>query len=97
MSLTLCVQLWAVPGNEDLLVAYEDEVLELLADHGARLLQRVRRVDQGDGPYEVQIIELPDDAALEAFMADPRRVLAGPMRDRSVARTEISRVTQVQR
>ena len=48
MSLTLCVQLWAVPGNEDLLVAYEDEVLELLADHGARLLQRVRRVDQGD-------------------------------------------------
>ena len=50
-----------------------------------------------NGPYEVQIIELPDEAALDAFMADPRRVASAPIRDRSVARTEIARVTQVRR
>ncbi|KQV77047.1 hypothetical protein ASC61_04570 [Aeromicrobium sp. Root344] len=95
MSLTLCVQLWAVPGNEGLLATYEDEVLSLLGDHGARLLQRVRSVERGDGPYEVQIIELPDEAALEAYLADPRRLAAAPLRDRSVARTQITRVTQI--
>lgn len=92
----LCVQLWAVPGNEGLLATYEDQVLRLLADHGARLLQRVRAIEAGDGPYEVQIIELPDEHALEAYLADPRRAAAAPIRDRSVARTEVTRVTQVQ-
>lgn len=95
MTVTLCVQLWAVPGNEGLLATYEDEVLSLLGDHGATLLQRVRSLEPGDGPYEVQIIELPDEAALDAYMADPRRLASAPIRDRSVARTEITRVTRV--
>ncbi len=38
----------------------------------------------------MQIIELPDEAALDAYMADPRRLAAAPLRDRSVARTEIT-------
>ncbi|GAA3523868.1 hypothetical protein GCM10022234_20380 [Aeromicrobium panaciterrae] len=95
MSLTLCVQLWAVPGNEALLEAYEDEVLGLLGEHGARLLQRVRSLVAGDGPYEVQIIELPGEAALESYMADPRRLASADLRDRAVARTEIARVAQI--
>jgi uncharacterized protein (DUF1330 family) len=95
MALTLCVQLWAVPGHEGLLTTYEDEVLSLLGEHGGRLLHRVRSVEAGDGPYEVQLIELPDQVALDAFMADPRRLAAAPIRDRSVARTEVLRVTPV--
>lgn len=95
MSLTLCVQLWAVPGNEGLLATYEDEVLSLLTDHGGLLLQRVRNTERGDGPYEVQIIELPDEAALDAYMADPRRQAAAPIRERAIARTEIIPVTPV--
>ncbi len=38
MSLTLCVMLWARPGQDALLVSYEDEVLELLDEHGARVV-----------------------------------------------------------
>lgn len=95
MSLTLCVELWAVPGNEGLLATYEDEVLSLLGEYGATLLQRVRSLEASERPYEVQIIELPDEAAFESFMADPRRVASAAMRDRAVARTEITRVSQV--
>ena len=36
MTITLCVLLWATDGGHDELVAYEDDVLELLPDHGAR-------------------------------------------------------------
>lgn len=95
MTVTLCVMLWPTPGNDNALVAYEDEVLALLGDHGARLVQRVRRLDDADGPLEVQIIELPDENALAAFMADPRRLASADVRDRVVARTEIVRVAQV--
>lgn len=92
MTMTLCVLLWAVPGHEAELVAYEDEVLGLLGDHGGRVRQRVRRAEPNDAAYEVQTIELPDDAALNAYLADPRRLPATPARDRSVSRTEIIRV-----
>lgn len=95
MTMTLCVLLWAVPGHETELVAYEDEVLGLLGDHGGRVRQRVRRTEPGDSPYEVQTIELPDDAALNAYLADPRRLAAWSDRDGSVARTEIIRVDVV--
>ncbi|MDX6275922.1 MAG: hypothetical protein QOJ72_50 [Nocardioidaceae bacterium] len=95
MTLTLCVLLWATPGNEEALSAYEDEVLALLGDHGARVIQRVRNVQAGDGPYEVQVIELPGEQALDEFMTDPRRVASADVRDRVVARTEIIRVAQV--
>ncbi|MEO6604070.1 MAG: hypothetical protein ABIN55_00520, partial [Aeromicrobium sp.] len=84
--------LWPTPGHDEALVAYEDEVLALLGDHGARLIQRVRRVDDADGPLEVQIIELPDENALATFMADPRRVASAEERDWVIARTEIIRV-----
>jgi uncharacterized protein (DUF1330 family) len=93
MTLTLCVLLWPTPGNDDALVAYEDEVLGLLGDHGARVVQRVRRADDTDGPFEVQIIALPDEEALAGFMADPRRAASADVRDRVIARTEIIRVT----
>ena len=95
MTLTLCVLLWPTPGHDEVLVAYEDEVLALLGDHRARVVQRVRKVGDGDGPLEVQIIELPDEEALAGFMADPRRVAAADVRDRAIARTEIIRVADV--
>lgn len=96
MALTLCVMLWPRDGHEEALVAYEDAVLALLDDHGARLASRVRSVEPGDGPLEVQIIELPDEQALAAYMSDPRRTALSDERDRAVARTEIIRVEQVQ-
>jgi hypothetical protein len=72
MSVTLCVLLSAVPGNEQLLIDYEDRVLELLAGHEGRVLHRVRAIDPRSAPFEVQLIEFASEAALEGFMSDPR-------------------------
>ncbi len=88
MALTLCVMLWSHDGQDDALTAYEDEVLALLGDHGARLLSRVRRTG-GEGPLEVQVIELPDEAALQSYLVDPRRTASADARDRAIARTEM--------
>jgi uncharacterized protein (DUF1330 family) len=54
---------------------YEDHVLALLADHGARLVFRGRRAAAQDPalPLEVHLIWLPRRSALDAFLADPRR------------------------
>jgi uncharacterized protein (DUF1330 family) len=99
MSVVLCVTLWPNPGHEETLVSYEDSVLALLPEHGARVVARVRAEtsaegEAGDGhPLETQIIELPDQAALDAYLADPRRGAASDVRDRAIARTEIQRVT----
>ena len=35
-----CVLLWARPGMEAALSAYEDKVLRLVAEHGGRVLER---------------------------------------------------------
>ena len=98
MPVTLLVQLWAVPGNERLLVEYEDRVLRLLAPHGARILQRVRTVDAADaadGPFEAHILEFPSEAALDGYMADPERVAMAELRERAITRTELVRVEVV--
>ncbi|MFC8733850.1 hypothetical protein ACFT5B_15470 [Luteimicrobium sp. NPDC057192] len=102
MPVTLCVLLWETEGNGDLLVEYEDAVLALVPEHGGEVHERVRRTaapdePRGQDPLEVQVIGLPDDAALASYLADPRRVALADVRDRAVARTEIVRVDRVAR
>lgn len=91
--LTLCVLLWPVAGQEELLIAHEDRVLAHLADHGARVVSRVRALT-GE-PLEVQILEFPSEDALAGFMNDPRRAALADERDRAVARTQVIRVSTV--
>ena len=95
MPVTLLVRLWAVPGNEHLLVEYEDQVLLRLPAHGARVVQRVRSTDEPYGPFETHILEFPSDAALDQYMADPQRAALSELRDRAIARTEVRRVEVV--
>ena len=95
MTVTLCVLLTAVPGREQMLVEYEDQVLELFAAHGARLLQRVRSLDPTEAPSEVQIVEFPSEDALEAYMQDPAREALGDQRDQAIANTQVLRVAVV--
>ena len=47
-EITLCCLLWAHPGKERDLTAYEDRVLELLAEHRATLVERVIRNQPDD-------------------------------------------------
>lgn len=90
MSVRICVLLSAVPGREELLAEYEDRVLGLLADHGARIDTRVRALE---GPLtEIQILEFPSEQALEDFREDPRRTDLSDIRDAVVASTTVIRV-----
>ncbi|GAA5197299.1 hypothetical protein GCM10023322_68210 [Rugosimonospora acidiphila] len=92
MSLTLCVMLWSVDGRQDDLAAYEDDVLALLGRHGARLVARVRNAETADDlPSEVQIIDVPSEAALAAYLDDPDRLAMGARREACVSRTELMR------
>jgi uncharacterized protein (DUF1330 family) len=95
MPFHLCALLWAVPGREAELSAYEDTVLALLPRYGARVVSRVRRIGDQDGPLEVQVIELPDEAALEAYLADPARVTLAATHRAVIERTEVIRVSLV--
>ena len=93
-SFQVCVLLWPHPGRDDALSAYEDAVLALLPDHGMRLVTRVRRTATAAAdPLEVQVIEVPSRAALDAYMADPRRTAMTTERDAAVARTDVFEVT----
>ncbi|MFD4991902.1 hypothetical protein ACFWH7_06380 [Cellulosimicrobium cellulans] len=96
-KVTLCVLLWPTEGNAGLLSRYEDDVLALVPVHGGRVLSRVRALPGQDStlPTEVQVIEMPDDDALAAYMADPARMALAGVRDQAVARTDIVRVSAV--
>jgi uncharacterized protein (DUF1330 family) len=95
--LTLCVLLTAHPGGEAGLADYEDRVLALLPAHGARIVERLRVATPGDGPHEVHVLEFPSEAALHAYLQDPARLALADDRDRAIARTELLRVTVVDR
>jgi len=93
MALTFCCFLWAVPGEESGLETYEDTVLAHLPEHRGAVLQRVRGEDGATGPREVQILRFEDQAALDSYLEDPRRLALAEVRDRVVARTELFPVT----
>jgi hypothetical protein len=54
---------------------YEDAVLPLLRDHGARVVYRGRRsLGEHDAlPFEVHLLWFPDRAAFDGYIADDRR------------------------
>ena len=62
----------------DRAAAFEDAVLPLLADHGARVLYRGRRASGQDAalPFEVHLLWFPNRDAFAAYLADDRRACA---------------------
>jgi uncharacterized protein (DUF1330 family) len=95
MSLTLCILLWAAPGAEDGLIAYEDRVLRIVPEHGGRILQRARGSGTDGQPLEVQLLEFPSAQALDAFMTDDRRQALAAERDQVISKTEVIEVQLV--
>src|SRR5215469_12908619 len=91
-----CVLLWARTGMEAALSAYEDKVLRLVAEHGGRVLERgtVLPGSQHDGepPTEVQLLVMPSEASLNAYVNDPRRLAMSAERDAAIARTDLFRL-----
>ncbi|HEY5192524.1 MAG TPA: hypothetical protein VIJ39_01470 [Solirubrobacteraceae bacterium] len=89
MSIHLCVLLWPNAGTETALVAYEDRVLELMGDHGARVLQRARTDGASGSPLEIQLLEFPSQISLDGYMQDERRTALADERDAAIARTDV--------
>ena len=94
-AVELCVLLWAHPGHDADLVAYEDRVLALVPAHGGTVLQRARSTGDHDHPLEMQFYSFPSESALQSYLADDRRVALASERDRVVARTQLIRVSFV--
>ncbi len=89
-TLTLSVLLWAKDSCADDLHRYEDAVLELVTEHGARVVVRLR-LPQVDGqPDELQVLQFADRSAFDHYLSDPRRTAKHEERDRVVARTEVT-------
>lgn len=93
MSVRLCVLLWPFEGRDTELHRYEDSVLPLLDEHDGRLIARetVERANSDD-PLEVHVIEFADQAALDGYMTDPRRLALEERRLNAVERTQILRL-----
>ena len=72
---TLAFVGYATPESAARAVAFEDAVLPLLADHGAHVVYRGRRVAGQDValPLEVHLLSFPNRAAFDAYIADDRR------------------------
>jgi hypothetical protein len=69
--------------------AYEEAVLPLLAEHGARL---DLRVCAAGGRVEMHLLWFPRPEALETYRADPRRAAVADLLARSGAVTELFRL-----
>ncbi len=95
VTVTLCVLLWAREGRKAELISYEDRVLQLLPDHGGRVLQRARAAGEAGQPLEVQLVQFPSEEALTGYMTDARRVALSSVRDAAIERTEVLRVDLV--
>jgi hypothetical protein len=76
--------------------AYEDAVLALLAEHGARVVYRGCRAEGEDEslPLEVHLLWFPGRGALAAYLADDRRAALRAEFGDVFARTELVTVEE---
>ncbi|MFC3494463.1 hypothetical protein [Glycomyces rhizosphaerae] len=83
----LCCLLRALPGAEVAMAAYETKVTALVPEHGGELVSRAIGDGADGNPHEVHVYRFPNQAAIDAYMADPRRLALAEERDRTVAST----------
>ena len=83
------VLLWARDRREAELIAYEDPVLRLLPDYGARVVYRARSHGDARAPLEVHRLEFPSQGALNGYMTDKRREARSLDRDSAIERTTV--------
>jgi uncharacterized protein (DUF1330 family) len=88
----LVVHLTYVPGHEAECAEYERTVLTYFRDHGGEVLGAFRPAPWANGTRasdEVQLLRIPTREQIDAYMRDERRLALVPIRDRSIAKTEI--------
>ena len=92
VGVTLCAILRVPAAGRDAFLSYEDAVIPLLRDHGARLQRRLRT---DDGLVEIHLIRFASRSALDAYRADPRRTAHAELFAATGATAEVLTVRDV--
>ena len=88
----LVVHLTYVPGHEAEGAEYERTVLAFFREHGGEVLGAFRPAPWANGTRaadEVQLLRIGSRDQIDAYMNDERRLALVPIRDRSIATTQI--------
>jgi len=86
----LVVSLWVHPGQEAAFEAFERKAARLMARHGGRIDQAVRvALGQGEAPHEIHVVSFPDEAAYEAYGADPETLALRENRAQIISATVV--------
>ena len=88
----LDVRLTYVPGHESEGSDYERTVLRYWREHGGEVIAAFRPAPWADGTRaadEVQLLRISTREQIDAYMKDERRLALAPVRDRSIASTEV--------
>jgi len=88
----LVVQLTYVIGHESEGAEYERTVLSYWREHGGEVIATFQPAAWADGTRsadEVQLLRIPSRAQLDAYLGDERRAALAPVRERSIARTDL--------
>jgi hypothetical protein len=89
----LVVRLTWVPGKAADGSEYERAVLRFWIEHGGDIVAAFKPLAQADGlppADEVQILRIPTQSQMDAYLSDPRRLALAPKRAASIAVTEIT-------
>jgi len=88
----LVVQLTYVTGHELEGAEYERIVLSYWREHGGEVIAAFQPAPWADGTRaadEVQLLRIPSREQLDAYVADERRAALAPVRERSIAKTDL--------
>ena len=88
----LDVRLTYVPGHEADASEYERTVLAYFREYGGEVIAAFRPAPWANGTRaadEVQLLRIATREQIDAYMKDERRLALAPVRDRSIASTEI--------
>jgi hypothetical protein len=89
----IVARLTFVPGKAADASTYEHRVLQYFVEHGGEIIAAFKPQAQADGlppADEVQLLRIPTQKQLDAYLSDPRRLGLSPMRAGSIAVTELT-------
>jgi hypothetical protein len=92
VGLTFVVVARIPPGGVERFQRYEDAVLPLLREHGARLERRLRSTA---GDVEVHVLSFAAAESMAAYLDDPRRAAHRDLLEGSGAELELIEVEDI--
>lgn len=83
------IQLWIQDGEAAAFEAFEREAAQVMARHDGRIDCAIRLKAAPSAPFEMHVVSFPDEAAFEAYGADPERAALQNRRDSVIVQTAV--------